>query len=77
VKAIELVGDIDEWHRLHADVPHDLPLGQVRLIVLLPDEDEAGSRWAQGVAKEWAVEMEDRRQDLYTMEDGQPVDAPR
>jgi hypothetical protein len=39
MKAIELVGDIDEHHRLRAKVPAELPAGPVRLIVLLPDED--------------------------------------
>lgn len=77
MKAIELVGDIDDQHRLHAQVPKDLPVGQVRLIVLLPEEDEAGGVWAGGVAKEWSGELEDRRQDIYTLEDGQPVNAPR
>jgi hypothetical protein len=75
MKTIELIGDIDERHRLHAEVPTDVPAGQVRVIVLLPDEDEAGNRWADGVAKEWVAELDDPRQDLYTMEDGQPVNA--
>ena len=77
MKAIELVGDIDEQHRLRADVPKDLPVGPVRLIVLLPDEDEAGIAWAQGVAKEWADDLADTRQDIYTLQDGQPVNEPR
>jgi hypothetical protein len=77
MKAIELVGEIDEQHRLQAQVPAELPAGPVRLIVLLPDEDEAGIAWSAGVAKEWADEMRDSRQDLYTLEDGQPVNAPR
>jgi hypothetical protein len=76
VKAIELVGDIGDRHRLHAQVPKELPAGQVRLIVLLPEEDETGALWAHGVAKEWSGELEDRRQDIYTLEDGQPVIAP-
>lgn len=41
MKTIELIGDIDEQHRLHAEVPKELPAGQIRLI-LLPGEDEAG-----------------------------------
>jgi hypothetical protein len=76
MKAIELVGDIDDQHRLHAQVPKELPAGQVRLIVLFPEEDETGTLWATGVAKEWSAELEDRRQDIYTLEDGQPVNAP-
>ena len=77
MKAIELIGDIDDKHRLQARVPEDLPVGPVRLIVLLPDEDEAGSGWAQGVATLWADELGDKRQDIYTLEDGQPPNAPR
>jgi hypothetical protein len=77
MKAIELVGDIDEQHRLQAQVPEELPAGPVRLIVLLPDEDEGGSAWVQGVTREWSDELQDSRQDIYTLEDGQPVNAPR
>lgn len=75
LKAIELVGDIDKQHRLRAQVPEGLPPGPVRLIVLLPDEDDAGITWAQGVANAWADELADTRQDIYTLEDGQPLDA--
>ncbi len=77
MKAIELTGDIDDHHRLHADVPKELPAGQVRLIVLLPEEDESGSVWAQGIAHEWAAELKDSRQDIYTLDDGRPVNASR
>ena len=77
VKAIELIGDIDEQHRLRASVPEELPAGPVRLIVLLSDEDEAGAVWAHGLAREWADELSDSRQDLYTLGDGHPVDAAR
>jgi hypothetical protein len=77
MKAIELVGDIDKDHRLQAQVPPDLPAGPVRLIVLLPDEDDAGSVWSDAVTREWAEELKDARQDIYSLEDGQPVNAPR
>jgi hypothetical protein len=75
MKAIELIGDIDDQHRLQAQVPNDVPAGQVRLIVLLPDEDESGAAWSQGVSKEWADELKDTRQDIHTLEDGQPMNA--
>lgn len=67
MKTIELMGDVDEQHRLHACVPEELPAGPVRVIVLVPDEDEAGAAWAQGIAGEWAEELPDPRQDLYTL----------
>jgi hypothetical protein len=77
MKAIELIGHIDEQHRLQAQVPAEVPAGCVRLIVLLPDEDDAGIAWAHGVDKEWLDELQDARQDVYTLEDGQAVNAPR
>ena len=77
MKTIELIADGDEQHRLRAEVPEDLPIGPVRVIVLVPEEDDAGVSWAEGVAREWAEELADPRQDLYTLEDGQPVDALR
>jgi hypothetical protein len=77
MKAIELVGDVDERHRLHAQVPQELPTGPVRVILLVPEEDDAGLAWASGVSREWAEELADPRQDIYTLADGQPVNAPR
>jgi len=77
MNAIELIGDVDDDHRLHAEVPKEVPAGQVRLIVLLPGEDEAGGMWARGIAADWSAELQDVREDIYTLDDGQPVNAPR
>lgn len=75
MKAIEVVGDIDDQHRLQAQVPEELPAGPVRVIVLLPEEDDAGPAWTRGVAREWTNELTDSREDIYTLDDGQPVNA--
>ena len=77
MKALELIGDIDERHRLLATVPRDLPPGPVRLIVLLPEEDQTGTHWSLGIAREWSAELADNSQDIYTLDDGLPVNAPR
>ena len=77
MNAIELIGDIDDEHQLHAQVPKELPAGQVRVIILLPGEDEAGGVWAHGIAAEWSAELQDTREDIYTLDDGQPVNARR
>jgi hypothetical protein len=76
MKAIELRGEIDEQHWLRAQVPEGFPAGSVRVIVL-PEEDEGGLAWAGGVASEWSAELSDPKQDIYTLDDGQPVNAPR
>ena len=77
MNAIELIGDIDDQHQLHAQVPKELPAGQVRLIVLLSGEDEAGGVWTHGIAAEWSAQLQDPREDIYTLDDGRPVNAPR
>ena len=60
-----------------AQVPEAFPVGSVRVIVLAPEEDEAGAAWAAGVAREWSAELSDPDQDIYTLDDGQPVNAPQ
>ena len=75
MKAFELVGDIDAQHRLRAQVPEEMRVGPVRVIVFLPDEDDAGSAWTHGIASELASELADSREDIYTLDDGQPVNA--
>jgi hypothetical protein len=77
MKAVELQGEIDDQHRLHADVPQSLPTGSVRVIIFMPEEDEAGPAWAAGVSSAWSAELNDPAQDIYTLNDGQPIDAPR
>ena len=76
MKVIELLGKIDEHHRLEARVPENLPVGPVRLIVLLPEWDNAELAWALRISEEWTDELADPRQDLYTIEDGKAVNVP-
>jgi len=75
MKAIELLGEIDDQHRLRVQVPEGFPTGSVRLIVLAPEEDEAGVAWSRGISSEWFDELNDSRQDIYTLNDGEPVNA--
>ena len=77
MKAVELIGTVDEKHQLQIEIPETLPPGPVRVIVLFPEEDEAGAAWTHGIAHEWAEELNDPREDIYTLEDGNPVDATR
>jgi hypothetical protein len=61
----------DAWH----GVPSEMPAGPVRFILLVPEElrpeeDEAGSLWARGIAREWSVDLSDPHQDIYTLDDG-------
>jgi hypothetical protein len=40
-------------------------------------QDDEAVAWSHGVAKEWADDLGDSRQDIYTLEDGQPVNEPQ
>ncbi|NIR52444.1 hypothetical protein GWO43_27840 [candidate division KSB1 bacterium] len=73
MKAIELFADVDKNHRLEAEIPKEIPPGKVKLILLFPEEDEAGAKWMEGISREWATELEDPREDIYTLENGEPV----
>jgi hypothetical protein len=77
MKAIELSGEIDDQHQLRAQVPEGFPTGSVRVIVLAPEEDETGMAWSRGISSEWSEELSDSQQDIYTLNDGAPVNAAR
>ena len=79
MKAFEFVTEVDKHHCLHLVLPQSTMPGRVRVIVLLPETegDEASALWMQGVAREWATELADEREDIYTLEDGEPVNATR
>jgi len=71
---IRITGRIDDRHLLSAEVPDSIPPGPVTvLIVPGVQEDDAGQAWMAGVADEWADELGDARQDIYTLADGEPV----
>jgi hypothetical protein len=83
MKTIELVGHVDEQHRLSARVPSDVPPGPVKLAIVLPT-NSSGSKheiddesWANAIAREWADDLADERQDIYTLKDGEPVDESK
>jgi len=69
MKANELLGEIDREHRLRAQVPKGFPTGLVRVIVLIPEEDEAGLAWTSGISSERTAELSDPQQDMYTLDD--------
>ena len=75
MKALEVTAEIDSQHRLQGAVPPNLRPGRVRVIILVPEEDEAGEAWERGVAQQWAAELGDVREDIYTVNDGEPEDA--
>ena len=74
---IRLWGNVDENGQLSAQVPTSICPGPVMVFVLSESGDDGEARlWTEGVAKEWADELSDTAQDIYTLADGEPVREP-
>lgn len=76
MKSIVLDGHIDNQHIFHVPVPADLSPGPIRVVVtILEGNDEAFvDDWMRGIGRQWLAELSDPREDIYTLEDGVPVD---
>ncbi len=77
MKTIELIANVDEQHRLSVEVPPEVSPGIVRIVLALPTEGEEDGWWQRAISHSWAADWNDPREDIYTLEDGQPIDAPR
>lgn len=77
MKPIELIGKIDEQHRLHVDLPLDVQPGPVKIIVQPITEVDEESDWRVLINHSWAKDWSDPREDIYTLEDGKPSHEPR
>ncbi len=74
---LKVVGQVDDSHRLSADLPDSIRPGQVEIMVIVPADTEDEVAWMRGVAREWRDELSDSREDIYTLADGEPVDGSR
>jgi hypothetical protein len=75
MNTVKVSGNVDANHQLVAQVPATVRPGPVTvLIVPVSHEDKAGDAWTAGIAREWAEELSDTGQDIYTLGDGEPVD---
>ena len=76
---IEVTGYVDGEHRLSAELPPGIPPGPVKILVKLPGEEteEDPESWARAVAKAWMADWSDPREDIYTLDDGEPVDGAK
>lgn len=74
MNTIELTGHVDEQHRLTVELPEHVRPGPVKVIVELTadDEEESSNAWAAAIARIWAADWSDPREDIYTLEDGEP-----
>ena len=76
-EAIETTATIDAEQRLILDEPlPSLRPGRVRVIILLPDEDDIDeTEWLKAGAANPAFDFLKEEEELYTLEDGRPFDG--
>ncbi|MGO9113948.1 MAG: hypothetical protein ACLP9L_32430 [Thermoguttaceae bacterium] len=68
---IKVIGNVDEDRRLSAQVPASFPPGPVTVLVIPEEDVDEADAWAVGIAREWADELGDSEQDIYTLADGE------
>ena len=77
MQPIELTGHIDEQHQLHIELPADIPPGPVKVTVRPVTEEEEEGDWLALIDHSWAKDWDDPREDIYTLEDGEPIHNSR
>jgi len=78
MSVLKLTGTVDIHGVLSALVPDSIPPGPVTvLIVGAPEEDISADDWTAGLAREWADDLADQKQDIYTLGDGEPIGDSR
>ena len=77
MKAIEVIGHIDDRGRLSVDHPLAVFNKHVKVIILVPeaeDEEVSDALWLQSLAANPAfAEFAEEAEDVYTLTDGQPL----
>ncbi len=77
MESIQVQGHVDGEHNLSASVPVSIPPGPVTVLIVptILVADDAEGAWSAGIAREWADDLADARQDIYTLVDGDAYHA--
>ena len=79
MKAIEVVGTVEEGRRVRLDEP--LPIGvggRVRLIILVGEDEPSEQEWMHAATQGGAFDfLNAPEEDRYTLRDGKPFDDAR
>ncbi len=77
MKPVELIGHIDEQHRLHVELPPEVQPGPVKITVRPATEEDEEGDWQALINHSWAEDWSDPREDIYTLEDETPSHESR
>ncbi len=73
----ELIAEVSDDRTVQIKIPESIHTKRARIIILPVEPEEDPAEWMRAIAREWQDELADERQDIYTLEDGEPVDATR
>lgn len=68
MKPIELIGHVDEQHRLLIELLPEIPSGPVN-ITFQPTTEEKERDWLALINHSWAKDWVDPREDIYSLQD--------
>ena len=71
MKPVELIGHVDEQHRLHVELPPDMQPGPVKVTLQSVSEKDEEGDWLALINHSWAKDWSDPGEDIYTLKDGQ------
>ena len=79
MKAIEVVGTIEEGRRVRLDEPLPIGVGErVRLIILAAEDEPSEKEWLNAARQGGAFDyLNAPEEDRYTLQDGKPFDDAR
>jgi hypothetical protein len=73
----ELITEVGDDRQVQITIPEIIRTKQARIIILPFEPEQEPEQWMRALAQEWQDELADERQDIYSLEDGEPVDATR
>lgn len=73
----ELITEIGADRKVQITLPESIQTPCARIIILPMEPEEDPMQWSRAIGREWYDELADERQDIYTLEDGEPLDAKR
>ncbi|MCS7208731.1 MAG: hypothetical protein NZ874_04085 [Fimbriimonadales bacterium] len=73
----ELITEVGDTRQVQITIPETIRTKQARIIILPYEPDEETETWMRALGREWHEELADERQDIYSLDDGEPIDATR
>jgi hypothetical protein len=75
MEPMSITGLVNDQHLLSAQVPASIPPGPVTILIVTGAPlDEVDANWMNVVAQSWADDLNDPRQDIYSLADGDSAD---